>query len=146
MKNIKILGAILSLVILGGSGWYFYSMKEGEVAQNNENMAQTPSQISTPDLTTSEETIKEIAVSSKNFEYSVREIRVKKGDKIRINFTNTEGFHDWVIDEFNAKTEKINAGGSSSIEFTADKTGAFEYYCSVGSHRQMGMVGKLIVE
>ena len=42
--------------------------------------------------------------------------------------------------------EKINGGETDSIEFVADKVGTFEYYCSVGQHRSMGMVGKLTVE
>ena len=32
------------------------------------------------------------------------------------------------------------------LEFTADKAGSFEYYCSVGEHKAMGMVGTLKVE
>ena len=89
---------------------------------------------------------REFMVEARNFEFSVKEIRVKKGDKVRINFKSTNGFHDWVVDEFNARTAQVNTGGSSFIDFKADKTGTFEFYCSVGTHRQMGMVGKLIVE
>src|SRR3990167_9256749 len=44
------------------------------------------------------------------------------------------------VKEFN------NTGQSASVEFTADKAGGFEYYCSVGTHRAMGMVGAFIVE
>lgn len=33
-------------------------------------------------------------------QFSVREMQVKKGDKIRIKATNTKGMHDFVIDEF----------------------------------------------
>lgn len=90
--------------------------------------------------------IKTFTVTGKNFEFNVEEIRVKKGDKVKINFTSESGFHDWVVDEFNAKTAQVLTGKSSSVEFIADKTGTFEYYCSVGAHRQQGMVGKLIVE
>ncbi len=54
--------------------------------------------------------------------------------------------HDWVVDEFDAKIAQVAAGKTTSVEFVADKTGTFEYYCSVGKHRQNGMVGKLIVE
>jgi uncharacterized cupredoxin-like copper-binding protein len=32
------------------------------------------------------------------------------------------------------------------VQFVADKTGTFEFYCSVGNHRQMGMVGTLVVQ
>lgn len=76
------------------------------------------------------------------------EIRVKKGDVVRINFKNTEGNHDLVIDEFEAKTKQIQANQTETIEFVADQAGEFEYYCSVGNgyHRQQGMVGMLIVE
>lgn len=73
-------------------------------------------------------------------------IKVKQGDKVRIEFSSSEGFHDWVLDEFNAATERVNAGSSSSVEFVADKKGTFEYYCSVGQHRANGMKGKFIVE
>ena len=74
------------------------------------------------------------------------ELRVKEGDRVRIEFTSTDGFHDWVVDEFNAATEKIQTDGSTFVEFVADKKGTFEYYCSVGEHRVKGMVGNLIVE
>jgi nitrite reductase (NO-forming) len=90
--------------------------------------------------------VKTFDISGKPFEFSMKEIRVKKGDKIRINLTSTAGMHDWVIDEFRVRTKIVQAGQSDSIEFIADKSGTFEYYCSVPTHRQQGMVGKLIVE
>ena len=89
---------------------------------------------------------KEFTVKATNFAFDQKEIKVKKGDTVKINFVNSEGFHDWVVDEFSAKTKQLQSGQSETIEFVADKTGSFEYYCSVGQHRQMGMVGKLIVE
>lgn len=91
-------------------------------------------------------TVKEFAVSGDNFAFAPSTITVNKGDTVRIVFTNAEGFHDWKIDEFNAATNKIGAGATETIEFVADKEGSFEYYCSVGSHRAMGMKGTLIVE
>jgi len=80
------------------------------------------------------------------FGYSMEEIRVKQGDIVTINLTNSDGFHDWVVDEFGAATDTIQAGETTSITFVASKKGTFEYYCSVGSHRAQGMVGNLIVE
>ena len=90
--------------------------------------------------------IKTFDISSKNFEYSQKEVRVKKGDRVMINLMATEGMHDLVVDGYDARTNVIRAGENSSLEFVADRTGKFEYYCSIGNHRQMGMVGKLIVE
>lgn len=74
------------------------------------------------------------------------DIKVRQGDNVRIEFSSTEGFHDWKVDEFNAATEKVALGKTTSVEFVADKNGVFEYYCSVGQHRANGMKGKLIVE
>src|SRR3989338_1754183 len=87
--------------------------------------------------------LQEFAIEGKNFEFSVKEIRVKKGDFVRINFTSTDGTHDLRIDDYEVGTAVVGVGKSSSVDFMAEKTGTFEFYCSVGTHRQMGMVGKL---
>jgi plastocyanin len=95
--------------------------------------------------------VKTFQISADNFKFVMNgvdnpEIRVKQGDKVRIELTNTNGFHDWKLDEFNAATKRLNTGQSDVIEFVADKNGTFEYYCSVGEHRAMGMKGTFIVE
>lgn len=90
--------------------------------------------------------IKTFTVKGQNFSFAPAEIRVKKGDKVKVVFENAGGFHDFVIDEFKARTKQISDGKTDTVEFTADKAGTFEYYCSVGSHRAMGMKGKLVVE
>ena len=94
----------------------------------------------------SEGQTKTFDVTGKNFEFSLKEIRVKIGDTVRVNFTSAGGTHNWMIDEFSATTETVNQGGASAVIFTANKAGEFEYYCGIGSHRSLGMVGTLIVE
>lgn len=89
---------------------------------------------------------KTFTVEGSPFMFSPKEIRAKKGDTVKIVFVNKQGFHDWTIDGFNAKTKQIKAGETDEVTFVADKAGTFEYYCSVGNHRQQGMVGKLVVE
>ncbi len=91
-------------------------------------------------------TTKTFTIKGQNFSFAPGEIKVNKGDTVKIIFENTGGFHDWVIDEFNAKTATVGSGQNSTVEFVADKVGTFQYYCSVGNHRQMGMVGNLIVQ
>lgn len=87
-----------------------------------------------------------VELTAANFKFGAPEIKVKKGDRVRIELKVVDGFHDWVVDEFNAKTAQVKAGEKTTVEFVADKAGTFEYYCSVGQHRANGMVGKLIVE
>ena len=85
-------------------------------------------------------------VAASSFKFNPATITVKKGDNVKIILTNSGGNHNFVIDEFNAKTKVIGSGETDTISFVADKSGTYEYYCSVGNHRQMGMVGKLIVQ
>ncbi len=89
-----------------------------------------------------------IEITARDFAFSPKEIRVKKGEKIKLQLSIEKGsrsLHDWVVDGL-AKTTQIKAGESTSVEFTPQTVGSFEYYCSVGTHRQMGMQGTLIVE
>jgi plastocyanin len=88
---------------------------------------------------------KEFTVTGGNFEFTPAAMTVKKGDTVRITFKNVEGFHDFVIDEFDVATKQIQGGAEEVVEFVADEAGSFEYYCSVGSHRAMGMKGTLTV-
>ena len=94
--------------------------------------------------------VKTFIVTGRDFRFEMDgiespDLHVTVGDRVRIEFTSIQGFHDWVVDEFGAATEQVTSGGTTIVEFIADKPGTFEYYCSVGSHRQNGMVGNLIV-
>ena len=70
---------------------------------------------------------------------------MKVGDTVRITFKNADGLHNLKLDDFQVATKQIKAGESETVEFVADKAGAFEYYCSIGNHRAMGMKGTLNV-
>lgn len=89
---------------------------------------------------------KEFVVTGSKFKFDPAEIKVKKGETVKITFKNSDGVHDLVIPDFKVATKQIKTGEQETIEFVADKSGQFEYYCSVGNHKAMGMVGKLLVE
>lgn len=161
MKNTYI--AVLVLVLVVGIG--FFAIKNNKleapiVEENNtlntEESATNTEESSIPvneNISTNTEVginiggqeVKEFIVTGKNFSFSPSTITVNKGDKVKITFVNSEGFHNFKIDEFGVITKQIKSGASETIEFTADKAGSFEYYCSVGSHRVMGMRGTLTV-
>ena len=84
-------------------------------------------------------------ISGGNFYFVPNMITVKKGSKVTINFKNDGGSHNFKLDEFNVATNMLESGDTESVTFTADKVGAFEYYCSFGQHRAMGMKGTLTV-
>ena len=82
-------------------------------------------------------------MTSANFLFNPKEITAKVGQPITIHFRNS-GFHTFTIDELGVN--KTVSTGSETVTFTADKKGRFPYYCTVGSHRALGMEGVLVVE
>ena len=88
----------------------------------------------------------EIVIEGSNYKFTPEKITVKKGEKTRIVFKSKEGFHDFRVDELKIATAVIQSGEEDFVEFTPDKTGTFEFYCSFGNHRAMGMKGTLVVE
>lgn len=159
MKGFAVL--LAALVVLGG-GYYWYTSQQPAATDVNvtvdqmddtvdmDHSAPTSTATSTATATAATGTqngaVKEFTVTGKNFAFAPAAMTVNKGDRVRITFVNDSGTHDLVIDEFNARTKIIQGGAQETIEFVADKTGSFEYYCSVGQHREMGMKGTLTVK
>jgi len=152
---------VIAVLVLGAAG--FLAMKKSRQNQSAPvQSVQTPSPTemmmkkeptsamgtsATPSgQAMSDKSVKSFSVSGSNFSFSPSEIRVKKGDSVKVTFTSTGGTHDFVIDAYNVKTGILQNGQSETATFVADKAGTFEFYCSVGNHRAMGMVGKLVVE
>ena len=131
--------AAIVIVVLVLLGVYLFSFSNDSDNTNSENGDDSGE-------------MKTFVLTGENFKFMMNgvdnpEIRVSQGDRVRIEFTSVGGFHDWKVDEFNAATEQVNDGeGMTSVEFVADQTGTFEYYCSVGQHRANGMKGSLVVE
>lgn len=106
----------------------------------------TPAFADVIDLTGESGEVKEVEVRSRGLNFMPTEIRVNRGDTVRVTYVNGGGRHDWVLDEFEgAATEVLSAGQSQTVEFVADQAGTFEYYCGVPGHRQAGMVGSFVV-
>jgi len=87
----------------------------------------------------------EISIEAGSFYYKPNMIRIKKGEKVKLTLDSVSMMHDFVVDELGIKVPVTKSGESITVEITANKVGEFEYYCSVGQHRQNGQVGKLIV-
>jgi cytochrome c oxidase subunit 2 len=113
---------------------------------NNDQASQDPAgtTAASPDSTSSASAGQavEIKLMAKDFEYDQKEIHVKKGDKVKITLESDDGGHGFTIPDYNVKID-----GNGSAEFTADKSGQFEFHCSVmcGSGHST-MKGILIVD
>lgn len=90
--------------------------------------------------------VKEFTVEGSSFKFVPNTMTVKEGDTVRVTFKNVGGTHNFVLSDFGVRTSVVPSGSQQVVEFVANKKGSFEYYCSVGDHRALGMVGTLIVE
>lgn len=159
-KNLVVAIVIVIIIIIGG----IFVLQSRNMAPAPQTVQPTITQIVKPTATMEpqntgtpsatgtmmedkmmKEADKKITVSNKGFTFNPSTITAKEGDVIELTFKNTGGMHNITIDEFNAATKTIQSGQEDTIQFTANKKGTFEFYCSVGNHRAMGMVGKLIV-
>lgn len=142
-KNIWLFGGILVAVLAAG----FFLTRKPETTKTTSGMP-------VPEATNVEEKkvveegeIREIEVSGDEYSYSPSMVSVKRGDKVRIVFTNNGNLpHNLVIDELDVSTKTIAGGKSDTINFTAESDADLEFYCSIGTHRAQGMEGILKIE
>lgn len=83
---------------------------------------------------------------ARNWEFEPSEIRVKSGDLVRINVRSEDVAHGLAIEGYGQSVD-FGAGGNATLQFVADRSGEFRFYCNVycgQGHRQMA--GRLIVE
>ncbi|MEK7128572.1 MAG: cupredoxin domain-containing protein [Patescibacteria group bacterium] len=142
MKKTYFTIIFMVLLVLG----FLFIGKSSKVeapADVNDSVATQQFSFTAPEENT--EAVKEFTVTGKNFSFSPSLITVKKGDRVKIIFENSAGFHDFKIDEYGVAAKQAQSPATEILEFTANKTGSFEYYCSVGKHRAMGMKGIFIV-
>ncbi|MBX2924669.1 MAG: hypothetical protein KF746_20880 [Chitinophagaceae bacterium] len=72
-------------------------------------------------------------------------LKVKKGDRVRINIVNGEPMtHDLCLEKLKIKSKVlVEKGATTYVTFTANQNDI--YFCSVPGHRAAGMVGKIVV-
>ncbi len=118
----------------------------GNVAKDGWHIMRNPEVLgSYKDLSTGN-VVNQIAIYGGEFEFRPNSIQVKKGETVRLTFINAGTLeHDLVIDELGVKTARLQPQTAETIEFVADKTGAFSFYCSVEGHRQQGMEGSITI-
>ena len=132
MRKILIL-AVIAISI--GSYWYF---------GQNKDIVTPPVLPPAASISTISEA-KVFTLEAGSYYYKPNVITVKKGENVKVIINSVSMMHDFVIDEIQVNSAVAKSGTSTEVEFVADKIGSFEFYCSIGSHRKMGMVGTLVV-
>lgn len=134
-KNILIAFFVFLLVVSIG----LFTVKKPDIQKKSFSLPQK----STEQKVTS----KEIEIIANEYSFTPSFLDLEKGEKVSITFKNLGSSpHSLFIDGYNISTKNILPGNSANLSFIADKTGTFDFYCSVGNHKDLGMTGILEVK
>ncbi len=89
--------------------------------------------------------IKEFSIIAKQWEFNPKTIEVNQGDKVKLNIKSIDVTHGFTLPDFGVNS-RLNPEQTTVVEFIADKTGTFSFFCSVQcgfGHENMS--GQLIV-
>ena len=136
-KNLLIgLGVFIAIVLVG-----IYFVRGSKLNYG------TPSQTVTTTTTPSAKAAQEVTVSVKEFTYTPSTISLKKGESAKIALVNNgTTAHNLTIEGLNLATKTINPGESDDISFTPSAAGTYTFFCSVDSHRDLGLTGTLTIQ
>ncbi|MFQ5953349.1 MAG: cupredoxin domain-containing protein [Candidatus Omnitrophota bacterium] len=84
-------------------------------------------------------------IKAKKFNYTPNIIKVNKGDTVKIRLISEDVHHGFFLDGYKVETS-AHPGQEGSVKFVVDKTGRFNFRCSVtcGEFHPY-MVGYLVV-
>ena len=148
---------VIAVVLIGLIGGYFLffsatdfqnsdsSDTDGQLTIVDDNQDSSQTNDNTNGMVTDTNNIKEFSMTAKKWEFSPETIIVNNGDIVKLHITSIDVDHGFNLPDFNVN-EELEPGKTVNIEFTADKTGTFTFFCNVfcGSGHS-DMEGMLIV-
>ncbi len=109
----------------------------GEAVVVQESYAKTAPEINS---------VRQFTMTAKQWEFSPDTITVNKGDTVVLSVRSIDVAHGFALPEFGVN-EQLEPGKVVEVEFVADKTGTFSFFCSIVCGAGHGdMKGTLVVE
>lgn len=88
---------------------------------------------------------RDLTITVRDFRFTPERIDVVQDDLVRLTVRSADIVHSFNIDEYRI-AKRIPAGGSVLVEFRADRTGTFPFYCNLTSEAGHDrMRGQLVV-
>lgn len=75
-------------------------------------------------------TIKTFTLTAKRWSFEPATITVNRDDLVKLNIRSLDVTHGFSLPAFNVD-QTLTAGQTTTVEFTADRTGTFDFACSV---------------
>ena len=87
----------------------------------------------------------EFAIVASNFRYSPDRLEVSQDDLVKVTIRSEDIAYSFAIDEYRI-VRRVPAGGMTTFEFLADRSGTFRFYSNLTSDSRHGdMQGELVV-
>ena len=90
-------------------------------------------------------TRREFTVTARDYSFSPNRVEVQQDDLIKLTVQSADNAYGFTIDDYRV-SKRVPAGGSTVVEFRADRAGTFAFYSSLSNDsRHSKMSGQLIV-
>ena len=88
---------------------------------------------------------REFTLMAREYRFSPARIEVAQNDLVKVTVRSEDVAYSFTIDDYRL-SKRIPAGGSTILEFRADRTGSFPFYSNLSNDsRHAAMRGELIV-
>ncbi len=88
---------------------------------------------------------REFAVMAKDYRFSPSRLEVTQDDLVKLTVQSADVAYSLTIDAYRV-SRRVPAGGSTTLEFRADRTGTFVFYSNLtNDSRHAQMRGELVV-
>jgi cytochrome c oxidase subunit II len=90
-------------------------------------------------------TRREFTLTARNYNFSPNRVEAAQDDLIKLTVQSEDVAYGFTIDEYRL-SKRVPAGGSTIIEFRADRSGTFSFYSNLSNDaRHSQMRGQLVV-
>jgi cytochrome c oxidase subunit II len=88
---------------------------------------------------------REFTLTARDYNFTPARLEVIQDDLVKVTIQSADVAYSFTIDDYRL-SRRIPAGGSTTIEFRADRTGTFPFYSNMTSDaRHAKMRGELVV-
>jgi heme/copper-type cytochrome/quinol oxidase subunit 2 len=90
-------------------------------------------------------TRREFTVTARDYSFSPNRVEAQQDDLIKLTVQSADNAYGFTIDDYRV-SKRVPAGGSTVIEFRADRVGTFPFYSNLSNDaRHSQMRGQLVV-
>src|SRR5262245_57605952 len=90
-------------------------------------------------------TRREFTVTARDYNFSPNRVEAQQDDLIKLTIQSADNAYGFTLDDYRV-SKRVPAGGSTVVEFRADRAGTFPFYSNLSNDaRHSQMRGQLVV-